>query len=209
MTPIVACLAGCTPGGSTQSIVTITVRDAFNNPINGASVAWAATGTGNTLTNASGTTDALGVFNAGRFSSTVAQTRTISATINGSVAISPNGLIVVNPDVVSLTNSIVTATSPITASSGGSVSSVTVTVTDQFGNGISGRTVTIAVSPVTGNTVTQPASLTNASGVTTGSFFTTQAATKTVTASVTGAGTITTPGHGQQVPRDRHQRRQN
>jgi hypothetical protein len=128
------------------------------------------------------------VFNAGRLSSTVAQTKTISATINGSVAISPNGSIVVNPDLVSLTNSIVTATSPITASGGGSVSTVTVTVRDQFGNGISGRSVTIAVSPVTGNTVTQPVGVTNASGVITGSFSTTQAATKTVTATVGGTG---------------------
>jgi len=189
--PIIACQTACTTGGGTQSIVTVTVRDGFNNPIQGAGVTWTASGTGNALTNASGTTDALGVFNAGRLSSTVAQAKTIAATINSSVAISPNGSIVVNPDVVSLAASIVTATSPITASSGSSVSTATVTVTDQFGNGISGRTVTIAVSPVTGNTVTQPASLTNASGVTTGSFFTTQAATKTVTAAVTGVGTIT------------------
>jgi len=189
--PIIACQTPCTTGGGTQSIVTVTVRDGFNNPIQGAGVTWTASGTGNALTNASGTTDALGVFNAGRLSSTVAQAKTIAATINSSVAISPNGSIVVNPDVVSLAASIVTATSPITASSGSSVSTATVTVTDQFGNGISGRTVTIAVSPVTGNTVTQPASLTNASGVTTGSFFTTQAATKTVTAAVTGVGTIT------------------
>jgi adhesin/invasin len=189
-TPITACATVCTTGAGTQSIITITVRDGFNNPINGASVTWAATGAGNTVTNPSGTTDALGVFGAGRLSSTAAQTKTISATINGSVAITPNGSVVVNPDAVSLSSSLVTATSPITASSGSSVSTVTVTVRDQFGNGISGRSVTIAVSPVTGNTVTQPVGTTNASGVITGSFSTTQATTKTVTASVTGVGTI-------------------
>jgi len=61
-------------------------------------------------------------------------------------------------------------------------------VRDQFLNPVSGRTVTIAVSPVTGNTVTQPASTTNASGQTTGSFYSTKAETKTVTASVSGTG---------------------
>jgi adhesin/invasin len=188
--PITACSTGCSTAGGTQSIITITVRDGFNNPINGASVTWAATGAGNTATNPTGTTNASGVFNLGRLSSTAAQTKTISATINGSVAITPTGSVVVNPDAVSLSSSLVTATSPITASSGSSVSTVTVTVRDQFGNGIIGQSVTIAVSPVTGNTVTQPVGTTNTSGVITGSFSTTQATTKTVTASVTGVGTI-------------------
>jgi adhesin/invasin len=191
--PIVACASGCSTGGGTQAAITITVRDGFANPISGASVTWSATGSANTVTATSDTTDASGVFGDGRLSSTVAQTKTISATINGTVAITPNGTVVVDAGPVSLANSSIAATSPITASSGSSPSTVTVTVRDQFGNGVSGHAVTIAVSPVTGNSVTQPASATNASGVTTGSFSTTRAETKTVTASVTGVGAI--PGN--------------
>jgi hypothetical protein len=64
---------------------------------------------------------------------------------------------------------------------------VTVTVRDQFGNGVSGRTVTIIVSG-SGNGVNQPGSATNGSGVATGSFSSTVAQSKTVTASFTGTG---------------------
>ncbi len=188
---ITACSISCTTGGGTASTITATIKDQFGNLISGKTVTLSSTGSANAFApSASGTTSAGGVFSA-TFSSTAAQTKTISGSVTGSGTLTQTAAVVVNADVVSLGNSLVSATSPITASSGSNTSTVTVTVRDQFSNPISGKTVTIAVSPVTGNSVTQPASLTNASGVTSGSFSSTKAESKTVNASVSGSGTIT------------------
>ncbi|MGH7613743.1 MAG: beta strand repeat-containing protein, partial [Gemmatimonadales bacterium] len=191
---ITACNASCTTGGGTASTITATVKDQFGNVIAGRTVTLSSTGTANAFApGASGTTDASGVFSA-TFSSTAAQAKTISGSVTGSGTLTQTAAVTVNPDVNTLLgSSVVTATSPIAASSGSTLSTITVTVRDQFLNPVSGRTVTIAVSPVTGNTVTQPGSLTNASGQTTGTFSTTKAETKTATASVngTGGGSIT------------------
>jgi hypothetical protein len=72
----------CTTGGGTASLITITARDGAGNAIAGASVSLAATGTQNFF-NPSGslTTNGSGVATA-TFRSTVAEAKTISATIN-------------------------------------------------------------------------------------------------------------------------------
>jgi VCBS repeat-containing protein len=69
-----------TVGG--QSTITVVARDASNNPVSGASVSVASTGTGNTITPASASTGANGVATF-TFSSTVAETKTITATAGG------------------------------------------------------------------------------------------------------------------------------
>jgi adhesin/invasin len=124
---------------------------------------------------------------AGTSNNTLTATATGSGISNNPLAFTASG----TPAAASLANSLVDATEPITASSGTSVSTVTVTVRDQFGNGRSGDSVTIAVISATGNTLTQPAARTNASGVTTGSWTSTNAAVKTVSATIVGVGTIT------------------
>ena len=187
---ITACSASCTFVGGTADSVTVTVRDQFSNPISGASVTVSSTGSANTFSLASGTSNASGLFKT-LLSSTFAEAKTISASATtglGGGAISQTAAITVNPDFAQLlSNSTVGATSPLTASSGSSASSVTVTLRDQFDNRISGRTVTVAVTG-SGNTVNQPVATTNASGVATGSFSSTVAQGKTVTASFTGTG---------------------
>ena len=70
--------------GSGTATITVTAKDANGNPISGATVVLAATGSGNTLTQPSGTTNASGVAT-GTLGSTVAETKTVSATINGTV----------------------------------------------------------------------------------------------------------------------------
>jgi len=60
----------------------VTAKDANGNPVSGATVALLATGGGNTLTQPSGTTNASGVA-AGTLSSSVAESKTVSATANG------------------------------------------------------------------------------------------------------------------------------
>src|SRR5262249_51414414 len=81
-------------GGASQSTITVTAKDALGNPIQGATVVLAATGTGNTLTQPVGTTNAGGVAT-GTLSATVAESKTVSATINA-VGITQTATVVVN-----------------------------------------------------------------------------------------------------------------
>src|SRR5262249_27460176 len=92
--------------GSTASTITITVRDPFNNVINGASVTPASSGSNNTFSPASGSSNVSGVFTT-TFNSTLAQGKTISATANA-VAITQTGAVTVNaaaPASVTVSNS--------------------------------------------------------------------------------------------------------
>ena len=168
-----------TAGGS-PSTITVTARDGSNNPISGATVVLAATGSGNTLTQPSATTNGSGVAT-GTLASTVAEDKTISATING-VAITQTATVTVSPGAVSASTSTVGATSPITAGSG--TSTITVTAKDANNNLISGATVVLAATG-TGNTLTQPSG-TTVNGVATGSLASTDAETKTVSATING-----------------------
>src|SRR5206468_3130620 len=68
--------------GDGPATITATARDANGNPIAGLPVVLAATGTGNTLTQPTSTTNASGVAT-GTLSSTKAEMKTVSATING------------------------------------------------------------------------------------------------------------------------------
>jgi len=68
--------------GSGSATITVTVRDAFSNPISGAAVNLAASGGGNALTQPAGPTDASGVAT-GALSSTATGSKTVSATAGG------------------------------------------------------------------------------------------------------------------------------
>jgi hypothetical protein len=69
------------------STITVTVLDAVGRPVSGATVALAATGTGNTLTQPTAVTGADGIATGTLVGSTPGE-RTVSATVNGSVALS-------------------------------------------------------------------------------------------------------------------------
>jgi hypothetical protein len=79
--------------GSQTSTVTVTVRDAGNNPVSGVSVTLESSGTGNTITPVTASTGGSGVATF-TFSSTVAETKTITATAGG-VAIADGATITV------------------------------------------------------------------------------------------------------------------
>ncbi|KPJ91371.1 MAG: hypothetical protein AMS18_08840, partial [Gemmatimonas sp. SG8_17] len=68
--------------GGSISTITVTARDVNGNPISDAVVVLAVTGTGNTLTQPAGPTDASGEAT-GTLSSTVAEVKTVSATVAG------------------------------------------------------------------------------------------------------------------------------
>ncbi|MGE5801487.1 MAG: invasin domain 3-containing protein, partial [Gemmatimonadota bacterium] len=89
--------------GSGTSTITVTAKDASDNPISGATVVLAATGSGNALTQPSGTTNASGVAT-GTLSSTVSEPKTVSASVNGT-ALTQTATVTVNatPSAVVLT----------------------------------------------------------------------------------------------------------
>jgi protocatechuate 3,4-dioxygenase beta subunit len=68
--------------GSAPSTITVTVRDGFGNPVSGSTVVLTATGAGNSLIQPAGPTNSSGVAT-GTLGSTVAETKTISATAGG------------------------------------------------------------------------------------------------------------------------------
>jgi hypothetical protein len=186
--PAVSTVSATSPivAGSGTSTITVTAKDANGNPISGATVVLAATGSGNTLTQPSSTTNSSGVAT-GTLSSTVTGTKTVSATANGT-AITQTAAVTVNPGPISASQSTVSA-SPTSITAGSGTSTITVTAKDANGNSISGATVVLAATG-TGNTLTQPAAATDANGVATGSLSSTVAETKTVSA--TAAGTAIT-----------------
>jgi hypothetical protein len=125
--------------GSSATTITVTARDAFDNPIQGAAVALSSTGTNNSISQP-GATNASGV-TTGTMSSTRAESKTVSATIGG-VLVTQTAGVTVNPAGVSTTQSTVGASpSTIEAGNGANPSTVTVTVRDGFGNAIQGATV--------------------------------------------------------------------
>ncbi len=175
--------------GSSSATITVTVRDDNNDPVSGVGVTLGATGTGNSFTQpaatgANGTTS-------GSFSSTVAETKTITATVSG-VALADQPQITVTPGPISGARSSVEA-SPGTIQQGSGSATITVTARDAYDNPIAGAAVTLDATG-SGNTLTPPAAPTDASGVTTGALSSTGLGTKIVSATAGGtpiAGTAT------------------
>ena len=122
--------------GSGSSTITVTARDDNNATMSGASVSLASTGSGNTFTPSSGTTDGSGVFTS-TFTSTVAEGKTISATIN-STAINQTAAVTVNP-----------------SGGGGGGGTVTPTLLTAAGDGVNQRVYTTAsIAPAANALVT-------------------------------------------------------
>jgi hypothetical protein len=107
----------------------VTAKDAFGNVIQGATVVLAATGTNNTLAGG-GTTNSSGVAT-GTLSSTTAESKTVSATING-VSISQTATVAVNAGAAT---QLVFTVQPTNTVSGQPITpAVVVTAEDAFGN---------------------------------------------------------------------------
>ena len=188
--------------GATTSTITVRAFDAFDNPIQGATVVLTATGTGNTLTQPSGTTNASGVAT-GAFSSTTAEAKVVSAAIGG-VPITQAAAVTVNPAVaVSLTFS----GQPTNSVAGATITpTIAVTAHDQFGNiatGFGGSvTVGIGTNPGGGTlsgTTTRTATagvatFTNLSIDKTGSGYTLIATATGFSGSVSDPFTVTAAG---------------
>jgi protocatechuate 3,4-dioxygenase beta subunit len=160
------------------STITMTVKDEFGNPVNGASVVLGASGTGNSIgqpgaTNASGVTT-------GTLSSSDIQTETVTATASG-VPLNQQPSITITAPVPTASASLSTVVATTPSFTAGGSTTITVTVRDGSNNPMSGVTVTLSATG-NGNTVTQPVGTTDGSGVTTGTLATTGAGSKTITA---------------------------
>ncbi|TAJ21204.1 MAG: hypothetical protein EPO68_05125, partial [Planctomycetota bacterium] len=187
--------SGIVADGTDAAAITVTVRDVNGNAVAGQTVQLAATGTGNTLVQPAAVTSAAGIAT-GSLASTVAATKAITAIVNpgaGQVALSdaPTAAFVADASSISAALSSVSA-SPTSgvAADGSTASTITITVRDANGNAVAGQTVQLAATG-TGNSLAQPAAVTNTSGVATGALAATIAETKTLTATVNpGAGQV-------------------
>ena len=179
----VAAAPASIPASSGSSTITVTVKDETGAPISGATVVLSATGAGNAVTQPTSVTDAAGVAT-GTLGSTVAETKTVSATANGTLITQTATVEVTAPPEVSASQSTVTA-SPTSIQANGGSSTITVTVKDAGGAPISGATVVLSATGE-GNSLTQPTTPTNASGVATGALSSSVAGAKTVSASANG-----------------------
>ena len=109
----------------------------------------------------------------------------------------------ITPAAISTSQSTIAASPTSLAGDGVASTTITATVRDAFGNAVPGETVTFA-STGTGNTITQPAAVTNASGVATGSMVSTHGEVKTLSYSAPAAlssvtSTVTFTEHATQL----------
>jgi len=168
-----------TLGTGEQVSLVATLRDAYANPIAGVDVVFAATGTGNTLTQPAASTGADGVAS-GSLVSTVAEAKTLTATV-GTVTLSAQPVVTFTGGAPDPAGSEVTSSAATVVNDGTPVT-ITVTVGDAYGNALAGQTVTLSASGDA--SVTQPASPTSAAGTTTGTVSGQTAGTQTISAYV-------------------------
>ena len=171
--------------GNTFSTITVVVKDAFDNPIPGRTVSLSVIGHSYLIT-APAPTDTNGLTTA-QITSTLAETKTISASV-GATNITQQARVAFVPAPVSpISSSVSVNPSGNLVADGTASSTITITLMDPNFNPVPGQTVTLSVSG-TGNTVSTPP-LSDANGQTTATLTSTNAGTKTVTASV-GATTL-------------------
>ncbi len=116
---------------TSQATITVTVKDAFGNPVNGATVTLAATGTANALTQPVSATNPAGQVT-GTLSSTKAEAKTITAKVNGTVTVSEVATVTVAP---APAMQLAFAVQPTTAMTGTAIApAVQVTASDGYGN---------------------------------------------------------------------------
>jgi hypothetical protein len=129
-------------GGASLATITVTARDDQGNPVAGVSVVLAATGSGNTLTQPSGTTDATGMAT-GTLSSTVAGAKILSVTIAGVVVTQTDTVTVIPAAVAALAF----AVQPSDAVAGATIApAVQVELQDAFGNHVTSGTNSVTVA---------------------------------------------------------------
>ena len=158
--------------------VIVEIRDQYGNRVNSSAnvvMDLGANPASGTLAGGVATFSSLAINNAGAGYTLVARSSGVTDATSSAFTITP--------PVPSASLSTVGA-NPTSFTAGGS-STITVTVKDGQGNAMSGVTVTLS-STVGGDVITQPASVTDGSGITTGTVGTTSAGSRTITAVADG-----------------------
>lgn len=134
--------------GVSFTTVTVTVRDAAGSTVMGANVSLSATGSGNFITQPTSPTNAQGQVS-GAFSSSVAELKTISATVNGSVTLAQTATVDVTANVPA---GLVVTTQPATAVSNALFGTQPVVeIRDAFGNRVMSSSAPVTVTLAAGN----------------------------------------------------------
>ena len=154
--------------GVGSSTITVTARDAGGNAVSGAAISVSVTGSGNSITPSSGSTDGSGVFTA-TFSSLESGTKTVTATANGT-ALTAHPAVTVNP-----------ASTTTTLTLGGSTTRVGQSVTASF-----------SVTPAGAGTPTGSVTVTGAGGSCTAAA---SAGSCVLAPTTAGAGTVFTAAY--------------
>lgn len=175
--------------GVATSTITISLNDAFNNPVSGITPTFTATNTGTTNTYGTCSASSASGQSTCTLRSTKAEVKTLSITAPFTKAGSTVTFIA---GAVSATNSDITGTSPVSAD-GVSVSFITVTLNDAFNNPIQGSTPIFNATDTGSNNVYGACSSSNASGVSTCTLASTTAEVKTLQMTSPVAKTGSTP----------------
>lgn len=161
--------------GTSTSTVTITLKDANNNFVQGVVPTFSATDTGSTnLYGACSSSNASGASNC-TLKSNKAETKTLSITS----PISLTGGTVVFTQVASPTYSTITGTGPVLAN-GTATSTITITLKDSSNTAMAGVTPTFVATDTGSHNTYAACSATNGSGVSTCTLKSTQAETKSL-----------------------------
>jgi len=152
--------------GSTSSTITVTLKDANNNPVSGKTVTLSAGSGSSTISAASGASNASGVVSF-TVKDTKAETVTYTAKdTTDNITITQTASVTFTPGPVSGTKSTVTANPTSVTADGSTTSTITVTLLDVNNNPVSGKTVTL--SQGTGSsTISAASGASNAGGVVT------------------------------------------
>jgi hypothetical protein len=179
--------------GSSASTITVTVRDAFGNPLSGVAVTLAVNGSGHTLVQPAVPTNASGV-TTGRLSSTVVGSPTVSATAGG-IAIAQTATVTVGAGEPAGA----TSSATVPGGSAGQPTTIEILLKDAFGNPAPGRATAIALSIAGANNVGGLAAADQGGGRYTVTYTPQIAGTDLVTIQVSGGALAGSPFSSQVV----------
>ncbi|HEU4953263.1 MAG TPA: invasin domain 3-containing protein [Gemmatimonadales bacterium] len=174
--------------GTSASTITVTARDAFDNPIAGLAVTLSATGSGNALTQPAGPTGSAGT-TTGTLSATIPGDRVVSAQVAG-VAVTQTATVRVSAGTPVADKS--SATAP--GGTAGQVTTIQIHLKDAQGNPVEGRRDAVSVAISGANTVNQVPITEQGSGTYTASYTPQKSGSDAITVKVLGtalSGTLT------------------
>ena len=136
--------ATVTANGTSSSIVTVTLLDAYNNPVSGKSVSLSDGAANSTISSPSGTSNSSGVVTF-TVTDTTAESATYTATdTSDGVTIADTAVVTFTAGSVSKSMSTVNQSPSSVPADGATTSTITVTLEDANGNAVPGKAVTLS-----------------------------------------------------------------